>query len=348
MKYIWAIIVFSLVVIIHELGHFLLAKKNGVGVTQFSIGMGPKLIHFQKGETEYCIKLLPFGGSCMMVGEDGTELSEDIDKSKSFQEKSVWARIAVIAAGPIFNFLLAFVLAVILIGNMGYDAPVVGEVIKDYPMEQAGLQAGDTIVKMNKENIKVYREVSLFMQLNGGKEIDLTYQRDGKRYTTQITPKYDEEAGYYLMGMRPGERIKGNAIQVLKHSVYEVRWWVKYVFKSLKMMVTGQVKMQDLSGPVGIVDVIGKTYDANVSEGAFMVVMSMINFSILLSANLGVMNLLPLPALDGGRLVFLIVEAIRGKKIPPEKEGMVHFVGLVLLMVLMVFVMFNDIKRIFL
>lgn len=348
MKYIWAIVVFSLVVIIHELGHFLLAKKNGVGVTQFSIGMGPRLLHFQKGETEYCIKLFPFGGSCMMVGEDGAEVGEEVDKSKSFQEKPVWARIAVIAAGPIFNFLLAFVFAIILIGNIGYDAPVVGEVIEGYPMEQAGLQAGDTILKMNRENVKVYREVSLFMQLNGGDELTLTYERDGERYTTAITPKYDEEAGYYLMGMRPADRMKGNAIEVLKRSVYEVRWWIKYVFKSLKMMVTGQVKIKDLSGPVGIVDVIGKTYDANVSEGSFMVIMSMINFSILLSANLGVMNLLPLPALDGGRLVFLIIEAIRGKRISAEKEGMVHFVGLVLLMVLMVFVMFNDIKRIFL
>lgn len=348
MKYIWALLVFTLVVVIHELGHFLLAKKNGVGVTQFSIGMGPRLIHFQKGETEYCIKLFPFGGSCMMVGEDGAELGEDMDQGKSFQEKSVWARIAVIAAGPIFNFLLAFVLAIILIGNMGYDAPVVGEVIEGYPIEQAGIQPGDTIVKLNKENIKVYREVSMFMQLNGDKEIDLTYKRDGQKHTVSITPKYDQEAGYCLMGMRSSERVKGNAFEVLKYSVYEVRWWIKYVFKSLGMLIGGQVKVSDLSGPVGIVDVIGKTYEENVQEGSFMVIMSMINFSILLSANLGVMNLLPLPALDGGRLVFLIIEAIRGKRISAEKEGMVHFVGLVLLMVLMVFVMFNDIKRIFL
>lgn len=346
MKIVWALIIFTLVVVIHELGHFLLAKKNGICVTQFSIGMGPRILHFTKGETEYCIKLFPFGGSCMMLGEDGMTTEEDYDKSRSFQEKSVWARIAVIAAGPIFNFILAFVLAIILIGCMGYDTPTVGEVLEGYPMEEAGLQAGDKIVKMNNESIKIYREISMFMQLNGDKEIELTYVRDGEKNTVKITPKYDEEAGYYLMGMKPVGRVKGNAIDVLKYSVYEVRWWVKYVFKSLGMLVTGQVKATELSGPVGIVNAIGETYEESSKLGTFTVIMSMLNFSILLSANLGVMNLLPLPALDGGRLVFLIIEAIRGKKISPEKEGMVHFVGLMLLMALMVFVMINDIKRI--
>lgn len=346
MKIVWALVIFTLVVVIHELGHFLLAKKNGICVTQFSIGMGPRILHFTKGETEYCIKLLPFGGSCMMLGEDGMTTEEDYDKTRSFQEKSVWARIAVIAAGPIFNFLLAFVLAIILIGCMGYDTPTVGEVLEGYPMEEAGIQPGDKIVKMNKESIKIYREISMFMQLNGDKEIELTYVRDGEKNTVKITPKYDEEADYCLMGMKPVGRVKGNAIDVLKYSVYEVRWWVKYVFKSLEMLVTGQVKATELSGPVGIVNAIGETYEESSKISTFTVVMSMLNFSILLSANLGVMNLLPLPALDGGRLVFLIVEAIRGKKISPEKEGMVHFVGLMLLMALMVFVMINDIKRI--
>lgn len=346
MKIVWSLIIFSVVVIIHELGHFLLAKKNGICVTQFSIGMGPRIVHFKKGETEYCIKLFPFGGSCMMLGEDGMTTEEDYDKSRSFQEKSVWARISVIAAGPIFNFILAFIFSVILIGCIGYDAPIVGEVMEGYPMEEAGLQAGDKIVKLNKESVKIYREVSMFMQLNGGEEIQLTYERNGKKHTTIITPRYDEEAGYYLMGMRSDGRIKGSAFNTLKYSVYEVRWWIKYVFKSLGMLVTGQVKATELQGPVGIVNVISDTYEESSKYGTFTVVMSMLNFSILLSANLGVMNLLPLPALDGGRLVFLIIEAIRGKKIPPEKEGMVHFVGIVLLMALMVFVMINDIKRI--
>ena len=346
MKIVWSLLIFSVVVIVHELGHFLLAKKNGICVTQFSVGMGPRIIHFKKGETEYCLKLLPFGGSCMMLGEDGMTTEEDYDKSRSFQEKSVWARISVIAAGPIFNFILAFVFSVVMIGCMGYDAPTVGEVMEGYPMEAAGIQPGDKILKMNNENIKVYREVSMFMQLNGDKEIKLTYLRDGEKKNTRIIPKYDEEAGYCLMGMKSIGREKGNALDVIKYSAYEVRWWVKYVFKSLQMLCTGQVKATELSGPVGIVNVISETYEESSKIDTFTVVMNMLNFSILLSANLGVMNLLPLPALDGGRLVFLVVEAIRGKKIPPEKEGMVHFVGIVLLMALMVFVMINDIRRI--
>ncbi len=346
MKIVWSLLIFSVVVIIHELGHFLLAKKNGICVTQFSIGMGPRIVHFKKGETEYCIKLLPFGGSCMMLGEDGMTTEEDYDKSRSFQEKSVWARISVIAAGPIFNFILAFIFSIILIACMGYDAPTIGEVLDGYPMQEAGLQAGDRIVKLNNESVKVYREVSLFMQLNGGEEIQLTYERNGEKNTVTITPKYDEEAGYYLMGMRPNDRVKGNAITTLKYSVYEVRWWIKYVFKSISMLITGQVKATELQGPVGIVSVISDTYEQSSQYGTFTVVMNMLYFAILLTANLGVMNLIPFPALDGGRLVFLIIEAIRGKKIPPEKEGMVHFVGIVLLMALMVFVMINDIKRI--
>ena len=347
MKVVWSVLIFSIVVIVHELGHFLLAKKNGICVTQFSVGMGPRIIHFKKGETEYCLKLFPFGGSCMMLGEDGITTEEEYDMSRSFQEKSVWARISVIAAGPVFNFILAFVFAIIMIGCMGYDTPIVGEVLEGYPMKEAGIQPGDKILKMNKESIKVYREVSMFMQLNGDKEIELTYLRDGEKNTVHIIPKYDEEAGYCLMGMKSAGRVKGTALDVIKYSAYEVRWWVKYVFKSLQMLGTGQVKATELSGPVGIVNVISETYEESSKINTFAVVMSMLNFSILLSANLGVMNLLPLPALDGGRLVFLLVEAIRGKKVSPEKEGMVHFVGIVLLMGLMVFVMINDIKRIF-
>lgn len=345
MKIVWSLLIFGLVVIIHELGHFLIAKKNGVYVTQFSVGMGPRLLHFKKGETEYCLKLLPIGGSCMMLGEDGEEIAEGIDKSRSFPAKSVWARIAVIAAGPIFNFILAFVLAIILIGCMGFDKPQVGETVKGYPMAEAGMKEGDVILKLNGENIKVYREISLFMQLNGDKTIDVTYLRDGEKHTATITPKYSKEAGYYLMGMSSVGRVKGNGFEVVKYSVYEVRWWIKYVVKSLQMLFTGKVKASELSGPVGIVSTISQTYEESSKISTFAVVMSMLNFSILLSANLGVMNLLPLPALDGGRLVFLFWEAITKKRVPPEKEGMVHFVGIVLLMALMVFVMINDIKR---
>lgn len=347
MKIIIALLIFSIIIIIHEFGHFLLAKKNGIGVTEFSIGMGPKLVHVKRGETEYCIKALPFGGSCMMLGEDGLNSEEAVSSEKAFGNKSVWARISVIAAGPIFNFILAFVLAVIIVGSIGFDAPVVGDVMEGYPAEAAGIQSGDEILRLNGERIYVYREITMFSQFHQGETVEIEYKRDGKVYRAAVEPKADE-SGRYLMGLsKLKTREKGNTWDVLKYSAYEVRYWINTTIKSIGMIFKGQVTMDDMSGPVGIVGAIGDTYEQSKEDGAFYVWINMLNISILLSANLGVMNLLPIPALDGGRLVFLILELIRGKKINPEKEGMVHFIGLVLLMLLMVVIMFNDIRKLF-
>ena len=348
MKVILALIIFSLIVIIHELGHFLLAKRNGIGVTEFSIGMGPKLFHIKKGETDYCVKLLPFGGSCMMVGEDGMGEEAEVTSEISFASKTAWQRIAVVVAGPIFNFLLAFFLAFFIVGSIGYDAPVVAGTIEGYPAAEAGLQEGDLIIKLDNERIHVSREVSVFTMVNQNADsVKVEYERDGKRATVEI-PKVQGEDGRYLMGMTmSGVRTKGNAWDVVKYSAYEERYWIKTTIKSIGMLFTGQLKANDLSGPVGIVDQIGETYEAAKEEGAFMVWLNMVNMAIFLSANIGVMNLLPIPGLDGGRLLFLVIEVIRGKKIPPDKEGMVHFAGLVLLMALMVFVMANDIRKLF-
>lgn len=343
MKIILALVIFSLIVIVHELGHFLLAKKNGICVTEFSVGMGPRIASFTKGETRYSLKILPFGGSCMMLGEDG--VSED---DRAFGKKSVWARISVIAAGPIFNFILAFVLSIFIVGSIGYDAPKLYQIMEGFPADEAGLQEGDTILKINKEKINVYREISLYVQLHQGEQAEITYEREGEVKTVTLVPKYDEETGRYLYGfVGSGVRVKGNALTTLKYSAYEVKYWISTTLKSLGMIFKGQVTADDVSGPVGIVDVIGDTYEESKTDGAFYVWLNMLNISILLTANLGVVNLLPLPALDGGRLVFLIIEAIRGKAIDPEKEGMVHFIGLMFLMALMVFVLFNDIRRLF-
>lgn len=343
LKIILALLIFSLIIVIHELGHFLLAKKNGIGVTEFSVGMGPRLVSFVKGETRYSLKLLPFGGSCMMLGEDGTS-----DDERSFGKKSVWARISVVVAGAIFNFILAFLLALFIIGSIGYDSPEIYQVTDGYPAQAAGMQAGDKIVKLNNENIHVYREVVFFVQFHQGEKATVVYERDGKQYTTVLEPKLNEETGTYLYGFTGvGTRVKGNAITTIKYSAYEVKFWIETTMKSLGMLFEGKVTKDDVQGPVGIVNQIGQTYEQSKSDGIFSVWLNMLNYSILLSANLGVMNLLPLPALDGGRLVFLLIEAIRGKPINQEKEGMVHFVGLMLLMALMVFVMFNDIRRLF-
>lgn len=341
MSIILALIIFSVLVIVHEFGHFLLAKLNGIAVTEFSVGMGPRLLSHVWGGTRYSLKILPLGGSCMMVGED-----EESDAEGSFGNKSVWARISVVAAGPVFNFLLAFLLSVILVSSLGYDDTVVN-VADGYPAAEAGMQDGDEIVRIGGSRVYLYREVSLYNAIHQGVPTEITYRRDGQTYSVYLEPLKDE-SGYYRFGFgKETLREKGNVLQVLGYSAAELRYWMKFTVESVSMLIHGQVGIEDMSGPVGIVDAIGETYEANRADGWYYVTLSMIMMSVMLSVNLGVMNLLPIPALDGGRLIFLLLEAIRGKAIPQEKESMVHFLGFVLLMGLMVVIMFNDIKNIF-
>lgn len=344
MKILIAIIVFSIVIIFHELGHFWVAKANGIQVNEFSLGLGPTLFGFQKGETKYSLKLLPFGGACMMEGEDGAS-----DNPRAFPNKSVWARISVVFAGPFFNFIMAFVFSFIIICCVGYDKPQLSGVIEGYAAEEAGLKAGDVITRMNGLNIHFYREISAYSTFHSGETVEVTYQRDGEKYTTTLEPRYDEETGRYLYGFIGNyEYTRGNILDSAVHAAYEVRYWIYTTFQSLKMMFTGGVSVNDMSGPVGIVSSMGEVYEESVTnDGYFYAFLNMMNWAVLLSANLGVMNLLPIPALDGGRLVFLIVEAIRGKKVDPDKEGFVHFIGIVLLLGLMVVIMFNDIRKLF-
>lgn len=342
MGIILAILVFSLIVFIHELGHFLLAKMNKIRVDEFSIGMGPRLISKVKGETRYSWKLFPIGGSCMMGEDDVDDMSEG-----SFNSKSVWARISVVAAGALFNFILAFIFAVIIVGYTGYDKPIISGVVPGFSAEAEGMQAGDCIVRMNGKKINLWREVTYYNMFHAGEKVELTYERDGKKHEVTIVPKQDEDGNYLLGVTAPKEYKKANVLTAMQYGAYEVKFWIATTLESLKMLVTGNVGVDQLSGPVGIVDVVDDTYQQSKAYGAVVVLMQMLSIGILLSANLGVMNLLPLPALDGGRLVFLIIEAIRGKRVAPDKEGMVHFVGMMLLFALMIFVLFNDLKRIF-
>lgn len=333
---------FSLVIIIHELGHFLLAKINKVKVLEFSLGMGPRLLSFEAGGTRYSWKLLPFGGSCMMLGEDGEEEGEG-----SFQSKSVWARMAVIAAGPLFNFILAFVLSLFIIGNIGYDVPVIAGVTEGLPAQAAGLEAGDVIREMNGKRIYLYREYANYKVFHPGETVEFVVERDGSTYTATIEPELTEN-GYMYGILSANYRQRTGVLGTLKYSAYEVKYWIDLTLQSLGMMLHGNVKLDDLSGPVGVVDVIGDTYEESKSEGALYVWLNMMNIAILLTANLGVMNLLPIPALDGGRLLFLIVEAVRRKRIDPELEAKIHFAGLMVLLALMVVVLLNDVKKLIL
>ncbi|MCI9436007.1 MAG: RIP metalloprotease RseP [Lachnospiraceae bacterium] len=352
MTLILFIVIFGVVVIAHEFGHFLLAKANGIHVVEFAVGMGPTLCGFQKKGTKYSLKLFPIGGACMFEGEDGLMTKEGESSEGSFLNASVWGRISTVVAGPIFNFILAFVIAFIMVSMTDYVAirdPIATEVAEGGGAEAAGLQDGDRILSINGEKVCLYQEISLYMQTTyRGGDLEVEYERDGVRNTTTVTPQYDEASGIYLLGVMNADFVEAKGIDTLKYAWYQMRYSVKATYKSLGMLFGGRVSRQDVAGPVGIaVNVVGKTYDAAKDYGWQSVLLSMLNITLMLSVNLGILNLLPVPALDGGRLVFLLLEVIRGKPVPPEKEGMVHFVGLMFFMVLMVFIFFNDLSNIF-
>lgn len=343
------VLIFGLVVISHEFGHFLLAKAGGIHVVEFSVGMGPTIFSFQKKETKYSLKLFPIGGACIFEGEDGLAAREGEESDGSFLKASVWRRISTVAAGPVFNFILAFIIALIMVNLVAIREPVATQVTRGSAAEQAGLQDGDKILSLNGEKIYLYQEIQLFTYLYKSGEIEVEYERDGERYTTYLTPQYDEAQGRYLLGIANAEFVELKGLDAFRYAWYEMRYSVKNTYKSLAMLLQGQVKRQDVAGPVGIaVNVVGKTYEQTKDMGFMNVFVNMMNITLMLSVNLGILNLLPIPALDGGRLVFLLVEVIRGKPVPPEKEGMVHFIGLMFFMVLMVLLLFNDISNIFL
>ena len=341
MGIILAILLFSAIVIFHELGHFLLAKKNKIRVDEFSLGLGPTIFGKQFGETKFSLKLLPFGGACMMGEDDVDDMSEG-----SFNSKSVWARMSVIVAGPVFNLILAWILCMIIIGWTGYRAPVVSSVTDGYSAQEEGIEPGDVIKKIGGKSVHIWNDISLYNMMHAGtKSVEVKYERDGKDYTVMLEPKQNEGDAFPLLGITGGEMVRPGVIGTVRYGAYTVKYWITYTVDSLKMLLSGKVGVKDLSGPVGIVSAVDDVYQEAAPAGMAVVILNLLNIGVLLTANLGVMNLLPLPALDGGRLVFLIIEAVRGKRVPPEKEGMVHFAGFVLLMALMVVIMFNDILK---
>lgn len=342
------LLIFGLIVISHEFGHFLLAKKNGIRVVEFAVGMGPTLFHFKKGETVYSLKLLPIGGACMFDGEDGLSAKDGEPDEGSFLSAGVGARISAVVAGPLFNFILAFILSLIIVAFNGSERAVIQSISPDSAAEEAGLQSGDRITRINNEKIRLGKQVILISQLNKGEDLDIEYVRDGEQYSVTITPRYDSTDGRYYIGFEGVmEGFRCNALEVFQYAYYELEYGVRTTFKSLGLLFTGQVSKDDVAGPVGIAQIVGNTYKDMKPYGINYVILSMMNIAMILSVNLGILNLLPVPALDGGRLVFLIIEAIRGKPVSPEKEGMVHLAGMAVLMLLMVFVLFNDISRLF-
>lgn len=343
MGIILAILIISFIIIFHELGHFLLAKANGIRVDEFSLGLGPTLIGKKIGGTRFCLKLLPFGGACMMGEDDADDMSEG-----SFNSKSVWARISVIAAGPVFNLILAWIFCVILIGAAGYRPAKLSAVSDGYSAQEQGMQAGDVITEINGRNVHFWDDISLYTLTHPDEtSYEVTFERGGEEHTARLELRQLEGDTAPMLGVVGGEMEYPGILGSMQYGFYKLEYWMTYTVDSLRMLVTGQVGLQDMSGPIGMAAVVDDVYEAAAPAGILAVVLSLMNFGTLLSANLGVLNLLPIPALDGGRLLFLLIEAVRRRRVPPEKEGLIHFAGFALLMIFMVVVMFNDIIKLF-
>lgn len=404
-KILIAILVFGLIIAVHELGHFIVAKLNDIKVNKFAIGMGPVIIKFKKGETEYSLRLLPFGGFCEMEGADETSSNE-----RAFNNKPVINRMAVIAAGAIMNLMLGFVLifASLLISNDKITTTVVTKFDRNASSVEGGLQVGDKITKIN--GMTVFTDMDLAYKITTTKDytFDLEVRRNGKKvvlddvkiysyyyirnvdrskaddfspyYTYNENTKeftelrditglerayyYDSNVNDYVYAiffenrdnvntdLQKGERYIDFSVDyqeksfgsILSYSCRKTLTVGQMIWYSLIDLISGKYGMKDISGPIGIVTAIGSSidYEAHFRDNLLMVM----NIAIFITINLGVFNLIPLPALDGGRLFFLIIEAIRRKPIDPEKEGMVHFVGLIIAILLMLVFTFNDILNI--
>lgn len=432
MKIVIAILIFGILVLIHELGHFIFARINGIEVLDFSIGMGPRLCGFKAFGTQFSLRLLPIGGACMMLGEDQ---DQNMDNEHSFYAKNVWQRVSVLFAGPGFNFILAFVFSLFIIGSVGFDPATVTGITPEGPAAVAGMQEGDVITKINHSGITFGREVQSYfwykeiteeplkitVKRNGekvkltlvpeeydkymlgftyngvetgaaevievsegypmeaagfavgdvitkiedteitnggqlkayfeqtplnGEAISVEYERNGETMTTTVSPKY-VSSGYSLGFSYNLFREDANAWETIKYSLAEVKYLITDTARGLGRLFTGKVKSNEVGSVVAIVDLVGDTYEETKDEGAKITILSLLNIAVWLSANLGVMNLLPIPALDGGKLLFCVIEIVRGKPVDREKEGMVHFIGMILLLLLMVFLVFNDVKNIF-
>lgn len=343
LKIIIAILIFSFIIIFHELGHFLVAKKCDIRVNEFTLGLGPTIFSFGKGETKYCLKLLPFGGSCVMEGEDSQS-----DDERSFSKKPVWKRFLVVAAGPFNNFILAFILCVVVIAVMGVDKPIVSDVIDGLPAKEQGMKKGDEITYLDGYHVHFAHEVSAYIFFHSDEDIVVKYLRNGEENEATVHPVYSEQSGKYMIGFAWNNEYKQvSIIDDFYYGMCQMKYYIYSTFKSIAALITGNVSIKEMSGPVGIVKVIGDTYEESIASGVKYVVMNLLNLSALLSANLVVMNLLPLPALDGGRLLFFIIEAIRKKKINEKVENTIHLIGFALLMILMVVVMYNDLVKLF-
>lgn len=348
------IIVLGVLVFIHEFGHYITAKKSGIMVSEFALGFGPKLIYKKIGETLYSIRAIPLGGFCNMVGEFPADESmpekerKVYEKAKKegrlFNQKSAVKRLAVILMGPVMNFMLAaliFILAFAVFGvpTSTNDQAILGEVIPEQPAAEAGLQANDRILAINGQEIDKWQQMAELIRANKAKEITIRYQRADKIDEVKVTPIESEESGYGVIGIYP---------QLIRESVSltdAFTMGIQQTYQVIKMTILGFAQIfregstEDIGGPIMIASIIG--------QAARVGILNVLNWTAIISINLGIINLLPFPALDGGRIFFIIVELIRGKAVDPRKESYIHMIGFAILILLMIFIIYNDVMRSF-
>jgi regulator of sigma E protease len=353
---LFAILIFSLIVIIHEIGHFVAARKCGILVEEFAIGMGPRLVSIKRGDTVFSLRLFPIGGFCAMLGDVGEDESRTLDP-RAFQAKPVGHRFTVVIAGVMLNFLLAFTIFTGLTFFSGVSEPVVTFVAPDSPAMRAGLKEGDRIIRIDGDRINIYEDLVFALNKTSGQPVSATILRDGSRIDTTLSPVQGEDGGYRiaiglshrtgLLQARESGLERAGIVESVRNGFWRISFYIRVTLYGLSQLISMQLSPDQISGPVGIVNTIGESYNVTVAHGADIMIRTMLLFVAILSANLGVMNLLPLPALDGGRLIFIILEFIRRKPVPPEREGMIHFAGFVMLMVLSAAIMYNDILNVF-
>ena len=348
---LFAVILFSLLIFVHELGHFVAAKLSGIQVNEFSMFMGPAIAKWRRGETLYSVRCIPIGGYCAMEGED-----EDTDNPRSFQKASWWKRLIVLAAGSFMNFVVGVLLvAVVLFCQNGYATTQLAEV---EPWCSAavehGLQTGDRIVEFDGHKISIYEDFVLATMLAPDGNYDITVIRDGQKLELEDVPMVRQavEVGNGAVSMRYGIAFgvaETTPASVPGRILPTAFYYVKAVAVSLRMLLTGQAGLQDMTGAVGIVQIMSESAAAAESTGG--AVLNMLYFGSFLAINLAVMNMLPIPALDGGRILGLLlttgVEKVTGKRIDPKYEGYIHAAGMILLLGLMAVVTFKDIFTIF-
>ncbi|MGH4121635.1 MAG: RIP metalloprotease RseP [Clostridium sp.] len=326
---IMALLAFSLLIIIHELGHFTMCKLNGVKVYEFSLGMGPKIFGIKGKETEYLIKAFPIGGYVKMEGEDSVS-----DDPRAFNNKTPWQKLSIVSAGAIMNLILAVVLFAIVGAAEGYILPIIGGVDSNSPAMHAGLKVGDKITKVNKVNIDKWEQVLSEFSNNKGKSMDIEILRDAKVKEISLTPLKNVKENKFMIGIA-GLKKKMNFGETVSYGFNQTINSSKQIFTFFGGIFKGQVSANDVGGPISILRISGKAAQAGITN--------LIYLTAFISLQLGILNIIPFPALDGGWIFMLLFEIISGKKLDENKVGTVNYIGFIFLMILMVLVVIKDI-----